>query len=527
MTENIQPFEYQKSTNLQEHNDIVNKINVIIDGTNDNADEIAIMKPQVNINTQGIAVLRANIDENTNQINLNTAQIGINTTDITAIENQIEGSFKELSVNTNASTVIMVFTKTDGSILSIPFPVVSTTQSGIMNSATYIGYIDLGNRVSALENRQSIYSVQFNSNTPSQTDILTVYTTTYPDAPNPPLNGTIVTDYARTLQYTYDATITTWIDTSQQAIPIATNSTLGIVKGSSMNGQIEVEIDGTMSVVGYDTVISAITNLESNTIQTLSIADAGESGITIQGKNSSLVSKSSVAIKNYSQATADTDNCVQTKEQIDADKTAIASKLDKNAGIENAGKFVKVGDDGEIQYVSLAVGDRQIGLIVNNNNYSVSSFDSTTYETKESINIVETDKEIISTLDINNKFVDCIITGKSISYEYGTNYFDCVKVPITAAEFNDLNIFSIDLSNTTYFGDFEVTFPYKSLVNVKPTSSSEYKNFVLSDTTTFNMTSKSDGSVVVNSFVNQQSTTIPLISFRGAVDIGFRRIYIA
>lgn len=526
MTENIQPFEYQKSTNLQEHNDIVNKINVIIDGTNDNADEIAIMKPQVNINTQGIAVLRANIDENTNQINLNTAQIGINTTDITAIENQIEGSFKELSVNTNASTVTMVFTKTDGSILSIPFPVVSTTQSGIMNSATYIGYIDLGNRISALENRQSIYSVQFNSDTPSQTDILTVYTTTYPDAPNPPLNGTIVTDYARTLQYTYDATITTWIDTSQQAIPIATNSTLGIVKGSSTNGQIEVEIDGTMSVVGYDTIITAIANLESDTIQTLSIADAGESGITIQGKNSSLVSKSSVAIKNYSQATADTDNCVQTKGQIDADKTAIASKLDKNAGIENAGKFVKVGDDGEIQYVSLAVGDRQIGLIVNNNNnYSVTGFDSKTYNTTECINLVETDKEIISTLDINNKFVDCIITGKSISYEYGTKRLECLLFPVAAYEFNDFNIFSIDLSNTTYFGEFEVTLSYKSLVNVKPTSSSEYKNFVSSGTTTFNMTSKNDGSVVVNSFVN--STTMYLISCEGVGSIGFRKFYIA
>ena len=349
MTENIQPFEFQKSTNIQEHNDIVNKINDIIDGTNDNTDEIAIMKPQVNINTQGIAVLRADVDENTKQINLNTAQIGINTTDITAIENQIGGSFTGLDVNTDASTITMVFTKTDGSILSLPFPVVSTTQSGIMNSATYIGYIDLGNRVSALENRQSVYSVQFNSDTPSQADILTIYATTYPDAPNPPLNGTIVADYARTLQYTYDATITTWIDTSQQAIPIATNSTLGIVKGSSTDGQIEVEIDGTMSVVGYDRIITAITNLESDTIQTLTIVDAGESGITIQGKNSSLVSKSSVAIKNYSQATADTDNCVQTKGQIDADKTAIAGKLDKNAGIENAGKVATVNDNGDYE----------------------------------------------------------------------------------------------------------------------------------------------------------------------------------
>lgn len=81
-----------------------------------------------------------------------------------------------------------------------------------MNSATYIGYIDLGNRVSALENRQSVYPVQFNSDTPSQADILSIYATTYPDAPNPPLNGTLL-QIMRTLQYTYDATITTWIDT--------------------------------------------------------------------------------------------------------------------------------------------------------------------------------------------------------------------------------------------------------------------------------------------------------------------------
>ena len=45
-------------------------------------------------------------------------------------------------------------------------------------------------------------------------------------------------------------------------IPIATNTTLGVVKGSQTAGQIYTETDGSMSLVGYDSIINRLSDID-------------------------------------------------------------------------------------------------------------------------------------------------------------------------------------------------------------------------------------------------------------------------
>jgi hypothetical protein len=55
----------------------------------------------------------------------------------------------------------------------------------------------------------------------------------------------------------------TWINLTEQPIPIATNSTLGVVKGDAQDGKVYVELDGTQSVYGWDDLKTAVGNMAS------------------------------------------------------------------------------------------------------------------------------------------------------------------------------------------------------------------------------------------------------------------------
>ena len=173
-----------------------------------------------------------------------------------------------LDVTSDQSTVRVTATKNTGSPDVNSLPVASAASAGVMNSATFLAVEGLNSRVAALENEIRTYLVVLPNTTPTQTEITTAYRSAYPNAPNPPLDGTVVIDSEKDLFYQWVGGSSQWIKLSGQQIGMFTNSTLGTIKGSTTEGQIAAEADGTGSLVGYDQIKDDIT-ANATGIQTL------------------------------------------------------------------------------------------------------------------------------------------------------------------------------------------------------------------------------------------------------------------
>lgn len=484
-----------------ENKDVIQQINILKDDVNKVSETTENVKDDVNAvsrtaeETKTLAQQTANKVEEVGTLSQQTAN---KVEDVETLAQQAsdkadtavttaQGSVTSGAIVADTVSAKLKLNKVSGASEDSVIPIASASQTGMMNAQTYAGITNLDARVSVLERKSTTVYVTFPSNDPEQSIITSTFQT---KAGRPPVAGDYAVDITLNLTYGYDGSVWVKVDTDVP-IPQFSIDTPGLIKGNDEDGTVFAEADGTGSIKGWDALKQSVQN------------------------NSAAIEQNSTAIEQNSTA-------------IEQNRTAIASKLDKNAGIENAGKFVKVGDDGEIQYVSLAVGDRQIGLIVNNN-YTMTKTVAESTTPTEKINLVETDKEIVSTLEINNKFVDCIISGKSVSYERGPEKAHIGMVAIDPSTLTNLNIFSIDLDNTTYFGDFEVTLTYETLVNCRTFISSKYSSGISSENTTiFNLKSKSDGSVVVNSFRNEVGP-LDSISFVTGADvsfIGFTKFYI-
>lgn len=163
-----------------------------------------------------------------------------------------------LDVTSDQSTVSVTATKNTGSPDVNSLPVASAASAGVMNSATFLAVEGLNSRVAALENEIRTYLVVLPNTTPTQTEITAAYRSAYPAAPNPPLDGTVVIDAEKNLYYQWVGGSSQWIKLSGQQIGMFTNSTLGTIKGSTTEGQIAAEADGTGSLNGYDTLKSGV-----------------------------------------------------------------------------------------------------------------------------------------------------------------------------------------------------------------------------------------------------------------------------
>ena len=167
-------------------------------------------------------------------------------------------SVNGLDVTSDQSTVSVTATKNTGSPDVNALPVASAASAGVMNSATFLAIEGLNSRVAALENEIRTYLVVLPNTTPTQAEITTAYRTGYPFAPNPPLDGTVVIDSEKDLFYQWVGGSSQWIKLSGQQIGMFTNSTLGTIKGSTTEGQVAAEADGTGSLNGYDALKSGI-----------------------------------------------------------------------------------------------------------------------------------------------------------------------------------------------------------------------------------------------------------------------------
>lgn len=189
-----------------------------------------------------------------------------------AIQNNVVSNALDRAVTTNVSVdstastsvVQLDMTKTNlknssTTTSSLSLPVASSSQAGIMNAATYDAVTSNTNNINALMN--GAVAVTGLPASASQSDITTAWQTE--TGLSTLINRASVYDVTNEKVWTYYTNDTTWHEssnTTQVTVNTFTNTSEGIIKGSTMPGQVFAESDGTGSVNGWDTLNATVSS---------------------------------------------------------------------------------------------------------------------------------------------------------------------------------------------------------------------------------------------------------------------------
>ena len=268
-----------------------NNAEATVNANIDKVNEAIAIVPQVQTNTENIAVHQGWLSANTTDINKNASKLKEQEKDITAlktktndntaaietlenevgpetvagtiqyrlhdIDTKLPTAIKEVEMIADASTVTHKATHISGTAESDALPVVSREQAGIMSASVYAAMEDViannTSRISVLEQSALTYDISgLVSADPTNAEISAAFHQKYPNIPIQP--GIRVADYNNAHFWQYGNNM--WILLTQINIQTATNESLGIVKGSDADGKVFVETDGSMSLKGYDALIS-------------------------------------------------------------------------------------------------------------------------------------------------------------------------------------------------------------------------------------------------------------------------------
>ena len=269
-----------------------NKAEAMVNANIDKINDAIAVVPQVQTNTENIAVHQGWLSANTTDINKNTVNIQEQGKDIAAlktktndnaaaietlenevgpetvagtiqyrlqnIDTKLPTAIKEVEMIADASTVTHKSTHISGTTESDALPVVSREQAGIMSASVYAAMEDViannTSRISILEQSALTYDISgLVSANPTNAEITAAFHQKYPNIPIQP--GIRVADYDNAHFWQYGNG--TWIQLTQVSnVQTATNDSLGVVKGSNTDGKVFVETDGSMSLKGYDALVS-------------------------------------------------------------------------------------------------------------------------------------------------------------------------------------------------------------------------------------------------------------------------------
>lgn len=160
-------------------------------------------------------------------------------------------------------------------------PVASESQHGVMPKEAYASLTELGSRVSSLEGGQAkTYAVHMGQGPFTQSDYQDVWeTASGSDKGATPPDGTKLTNLDTNIDIQFFASQNAWVE-RQVSVPVATSETTGVVKGSTTNGKITVEQDGSMSLNGYDSLVSKTESNKSDIDKETGRATASESELS-------------------------------------------------------------------------------------------------------------------------------------------------------------------------------------------------------------------------------------------------------
>ena len=271
-----------KTKTIQNENRINTKTTNINKNTTDiqkQGEDIVALKTKTNDNSAAIKVLE---DEVGPETVAGTIQYRLKN-----IDTKLPTAIKEVGIVADASTVTHKATHISGTAESDALPVVSRTQAGIMSASVYAAMEDViannTSRISVLEQSALTYDISgLVSADPTNAEISAAFQQKYPNIPIQP--GIRVADYNNAHFWQYGNNM--WILLTQINIQTATNDSLGIVKGSNTDGKVFVETDGSMSLKGYDALVSKDATHDSK-INTLEVG-LGNANARIDATNTNV-----------------------------------------------------------------------------------------------------------------------------------------------------------------------------------------------------------------------------------------------
>lgn len=282
----------------------------------------------------------------------------LSTTSVNPIQNKVvTNAINNISNNINNNVVENISTSVTGDNFSliqtlinlntqattqqsVNLPLANASAAGLMSSSDFSSLQDLEDRVGNLEGKTTrlLYTASTN---PTASDINSFVTGL---GYTSPFEGiAVVVDETFHIWHYYDNNGIGWRDDGVDTVSNFTNSTAGIILGSTNNGKVFAETDGTGSVNGWDTLSTNVSNLQSTT-QALS-----SSVSTLQNTVSTHTSNIS-DLQTTTQNLSNTVNSLNT--QVGTNTSNITNlqnnKIDINQGSSNTGKVLTVGSDGNV-----------------------------------------------------------------------------------------------------------------------------------------------------------------------------------
>lgn len=175
------------------------------------------------------------------------------------VEVAVESQESAVLLNTKSKSTTTGTTTTTTDAL----PVANSEHHGVMSKEAYAQLQELETRTAALEGASRRYPVHLGTEPLTQAQYQQAYELAA-NAPGqtPPDGATLVNldnNHAITYFENAGATNEHWIDRGIDTVAVATNLIVGIVKGTeSTAGKIFVELDGSMSVNGWDALVSSV-----------------------------------------------------------------------------------------------------------------------------------------------------------------------------------------------------------------------------------------------------------------------------
>ena len=210
--------------------------------------------------------------------------------DVITLKPLVNDSIKKVDVEGDASTVYHKALHNSGIVENDAIPVASDTKAGVMSAGMYVGFNgsiqNLQARMAVLEGVGITYQLTGLPDNATSEQITAAFQAQYPNVPL--MAGIRAADYDKAKIWQYSGTA--WIQLTSININVATSSALGLVKGSETSttndGKIFVEVDGSMTVIGWDTLKAlasaakqSVDNLEPKVTQQSAKIDALEGDV--------------------------------------------------------------------------------------------------------------------------------------------------------------------------------------------------------------------------------------------------------
>lgn len=198
-----------------------------------------------------------------------SADAGIRS-DVTTIDTAINKDVvTDIKVDPTPSTTLVNLDATKTNIKtststtsSFPLPVASSTQAGVINSATYNSIRDaIQLEQAVVHGAVAITGMPMN---PTQQEITDAWKNA--TGLTELINRAEVYDVSHNKVWAYYQNDNTWhatSNTTQVTVQQFTNSSLGTIQGSTIDGQIYAETNGTGSVNGWDTLTATVSSSKS------------------------------------------------------------------------------------------------------------------------------------------------------------------------------------------------------------------------------------------------------------------------